>query len=213
MTNQGRITVETSQNGHPVPIIKNVYLHSIIDPIEEAALEMKQFEDKILSNSNLLILGLGFGYHIDECERILRRYNTKYRIFVVEPNEELIEKFQSTRKCNHLEIFHSHNAHELYDNFEYINFLLKKPIIIPHKPSLKVNSYFFTELLKFRSNDMIKTDNLSSELKDFLGDDYSTGDFFELINKASESLELTNAELFLLASIHLASIESKRVSL
>ena len=58
--------IKESKNGLKVPVIDGVYLHSIYDPQTEGKALLKRHQDSFEEKSSILILGLGYGYHIEE---------------------------------------------------------------------------------------------------------------------------------------------------
>ena len=84
------IKIKLSKSGHKIPIINQIHLHSAYNPIKEAETIFKKNEEQIKSNANLLVLGLGFGYHVIEFARNLRSiYGEDFKIFVLEPGVEI----------------------------------------------------------------------------------------------------------------------------
>ena len=53
-----------AKSGHIVPVVDQIYLHSVYDPIKEADDYVQTHEEDLKKNPTVLMLGLGFGYHI-----------------------------------------------------------------------------------------------------------------------------------------------------
>jgi spore maturation protein CgeB len=91
------ITIQTAKDGNPVPHWDGYQLHSIYDPIKEG----NGFAEQFLSTMDnyhkpLLVLGLGFGYHILP---LLDKFQT---IYVAESNLELIRVARSIEFLKHI---------------------------------------------------------------------------------------------------------------
>ena len=95
---------KTSRNGLKVPVIKGIHLHSIYNPIKEAEAFAQGYEDTIKAKNKILILGLGFGYHIEEVAKLLNQYHEKYEVIVLEPNSKLVEEFNGTSRTTNSSI-------------------------------------------------------------------------------------------------------------
>jgi spermidine synthase len=89
--------LEASRNGLTVPVINDVYLHSIYNPVIEAQTFAKTQEKSLKIKKHVLILGLGFGYHVEEIARIASQYHSDYQIVILEPNKRLVDDFINTR--------------------------------------------------------------------------------------------------------------------
>ena len=88
--NRYKIECKTAKNGQEIPVINEIHLHSSYNPEREAAGFCKSIESKLHHNQNFLVLGLGFGYHIQQITKYLKSINKdSYRIVVLEPNSEL----------------------------------------------------------------------------------------------------------------------------
>ena len=64
------ISLEVARNGSPVPTINGIYLHSIYDPEKEADAFVETYERQLTQKNHVLILGLGFGYHVEKISRV-----------------------------------------------------------------------------------------------------------------------------------------------
>jgi hypothetical protein len=85
--NMENYQIKVAKSGHKIPVINDVHLHSSYDPIKEAS----AFIDKVIKQplqSNYLILGLGFGYHIKELVSRLNQSNIKPNLVIIEPNNK-----------------------------------------------------------------------------------------------------------------------------
>lgn len=81
-----QISIVQSKEGCPVPILNDVTLHSTYYPIKEASESLKGFAPAV--GSVIAVLGLGFGYHVQE---ILRKFTNP--VVVIEPRMDLFRAF------------------------------------------------------------------------------------------------------------------------
>lgn len=147
--------IEKSRNGLSVPYMNGVYLHSIYNPKKEAELFADENKDTIKKKSHVLILGLGFGYHIEEVAKEMNNYHSHYEILVLEPNKELINTFMETRpfEDKNIKVIHLDNNENLYSNHSFVKFLMNKPSVLRHEASFSVSDTSFKDFLKFKSSE------------------------------------------------------------
>ena len=74
----------TAKNGLKVPVIKGIPLHSRIDPSKESL----HFLSEQDNNKILIVIGLGFAYHLLEAQK------SGQKLIVIEPDIQLISSFQ-----------------------------------------------------------------------------------------------------------------------
>jgi hypothetical protein len=179
--------IKISKSGHKVPVINDVHLHSSYDPIKEAS----AFIDKVIKQppqENYLILGLGFGYHVQELVSRLEKQNVTPQIVIIEPNNK------TASDCFELEILGVHDHYyvvgktpdEIYGNKDLTQFLLQKPQVISHTASFNLYANYFRDLLSYNApnfkEDLIKRVS-SPTLSEYLcsQDFVSTDDLYENI--------------------------------
>ena len=75
-----------SKNGYLVPIKNNISIHSRYNPVEEGKKYADRFLNSEKKNNSLIVIGLGFGYHIFP---LLENYE---EIIIYENDEEFLEK-------------------------------------------------------------------------------------------------------------------------
>jgi spore maturation protein CgeB len=80
------VQVVASKDGHPVPRLGSVSLHSTYRPKEEAVKAVSEFVPR--EGSQNIIFGLGFGYHVEE---VLNKISGS--VTVVEPSMEIFQAF------------------------------------------------------------------------------------------------------------------------
>jgi hypothetical protein len=146
--------VKTSRTEQKVPVVNGVHLHSIYNPFKEAeTLIDNQIE--ILKNKNeVLVLGLGFAYHVNYIiEKLTEYHGNNFKIVVIEPSLQVHQdclEFGLLNKKNVL-IYSSFTSSELYSDIELVNFLLRKPAMIAHPPSFNLYQYYFKTFLTFEA--------------------------------------------------------------
>ena len=181
-------SVVTAKNGYLVPVVDGVHLHSAYDPEKEANNFLDANKEKIGNKKHVLILGLGFAYHVSAVYEYLKSNYKEFKIVVVEPNSN------TTLSCveneligpmDNITIYSGKKIENLYNEEDFISFLLNKPALIQHAPSFNMYREYFQSLLTYQAsqkvidvfngieNDNIKT--MFSELEE--------GD--ELYNKLS----------------------------
>ena len=146
--------LQPSRNGLTVPVINGVYLHSIYNPIKEAEAFAKSQEQNLLIKNRVLVLGLGFGYHIEEIAKILNSVHSHFEIIILEPNSRLVEDFIDTRNFEdkNIKIICKDKVKDLFEDINFIEFLMKKPCIIKHDTSFILEKEFFTRFLGYQAS-------------------------------------------------------------
>lgn len=147
----------TSRNGLTVPVINGIHLHSIYNPSKEAEAFAKGHQESIEKKSNILVLGLGFGYHIEEIAKIAYKAHSDYNICVIEPNQKLVEDFKTKRSFedSRITIINEPNTDALYEIKSFIDFLIHRPCIIKHDASFNLEKKYFKKLLTHTASDQI----------------------------------------------------------
>ncbi len=167
--------IKTSRNGLPVPVVKGIHLHSVYNPAKEAEAFAEKYIDTLKVTNHVLVLGLGFGYHIDQIERLLSENHDHFNILVLEPNTKIAEGFKTYRafKNSSITVINSSDVEELFKSSEFISFLRQKPAIIKHDPSFNIEKKFYTAFLKYKAPTHVQayvedlTDILQMYLTDF----------------------------------------------
>ena len=146
-----------SKSGLTVPLIDEVYLHSMYSPAKEAEGFAKLHAETLARKKNVIILGLGFGYHIEEVAKILNQNHEDYRIIVIERNEELFNDFNEKRKFEDKRILPilTTDPEYLFLRDDFIEFLLTSPAIIKHDTSFMLNQKFYTDFLQYKASTSI----------------------------------------------------------
>lgn len=159
--------IKTSRTGEPVPVVNGIHLHSVYNPIKEADGLAQNNLEIIKKNSNILILGLAFSYHIDSIIEELKKHHKTYNIFVVEPNIKITEDCKHYRPMTEAQVkIYSHdNVEDLYSNIDLVDFLSERPGVIAHPASFNLNDTFFRNFLTYKANQSVSsiTQNIQNE--------------------------------------------------
>ncbi len=153
MNFQHPIEIKNSKTDLPVPVINNVHLHSIYNPEREADSFVTANEQSIEKSSNILVFGLGFGYHLASLERRLKNLFPKgFRVYCIEPNRTLVKKWNELRPNSiggNVKVICNDDIKEFYKNIDLVKFLSEKPTILPHPASFQLNENFYKEFMSF----------------------------------------------------------------
>ena len=199
--------VKVSKTEHKVPVVNDVHLHSIYNPIKEAATLAVKNKELIESKNEILILGLGFGYHVSETIKILeKKWGSDFRVIVIEPNEKVFTDYKkySNIECENLTIYSAQDITELYKKKEFVNYLLNKPGIISHPASFNLYQNYFKGLLSYKAPktvDSFKEYLSSSKVCDSICELNPELDLISAIDQAlyPKNTEVNNNDHFLMA--------------
>lgn len=146
--------IKNSRTEQKIPVVNGVHLHSIYNPYREAESIVEKNSDALAAKSEVLILGLGFAYHVNEIITSMEKnHGADFKIIVIEPN------IQVYNDCIDLELLNKKNvliyagftANELYSDVDLVQFLLKKPTVIAHPPSFNLYQLYFKSILTFEA--------------------------------------------------------------
>lgn len=129
------IQIEQSKSGLVTAKFNNKYIHSKYDPLKESKQFIQQNINIITNKSNILLYGIGLGYHVNE---IIDNMNTQSVLYVFELNDELIKYAKEVNprifKHNNVKIIDS-KLENFYNYFSEILDLTGDVIV--HKGSLE----------------------------------------------------------------------------
>ena len=167
--------VKEAKNGLKVPVVNDVHIHSIYDPEKEGEALLKQHAAVLEKKSNVLILGLGYGYHIWTIVEYFREQKRSFHVSAIEPNRQVMEGCISLGHIDlqEITIYCEQSVGQLFRSAKLIDFLLQKPAIIPHAPSFNLYREYFTEFLTYKN-----TEGLGEEIdtiEDEEAKDYFSG--------------------------------------
>jgi hypothetical protein len=147
------LNVKMSKTDQPVPVLGGVHLHSIYNPDREAEGFISANEKNFKEESQVLIFGLGFGYHISKLEaRLKALHGDEYRIFVIEPSKELYQRWKDLRPTSfssRVKIVQFENVKDFFKDKELVEFLSDKPHVLPHPASFQLNESFYKSFMSF----------------------------------------------------------------
>jgi hypothetical protein len=179
------IKLHTTKSKDIVPIVNDVPVHSLLNPVREAEVFATNFMSQLSTNPNVLILGLGFGYHVEEIERLLRLKHKAYKISVIEGISDLARSCQSYRHLNpNITVFSNPAPEDLFFNEEFCEFLLNKPTLVMHPVLYKLSEAYYRKILSRRA----ATDTQQWKTPDSLCSQTDRENWFRAIQ------ELTHAE-------------------
>lgn len=146
------LSIAESKSKELVPVLRGTPLHSLHNPRREAEVFANNHLAQLSRSPNVLVLGLGFGYHIEEMAKVLRLKHKHCRIVVVEAHAELVRLWQSYQKNpESLEVFTHQSAIALYQDRELCRFLLQKPVVVIHPASFEAAKPFYQSFLQRRA--------------------------------------------------------------
>lgn len=166
--------VKTSRTNQKVPVVNGVHLHSIYNPFKEAETLINTQLENLTQKNELLILGLGFGYHINYAiEKMTEFHGNNFRIVVIEPNNEVHKDCLENDLLNkkNVLVYSGFTSKELYSDLDLVHFLLRKPAMIAHPASFNLYQYYFKSILTFEAPETIEeimTYTQVHEVKDYL---------------------------------------------
>ena len=151
--------IKQSRSNLKVPVINGVHLHSNYHPAKEAKKIIANIEQDLKENNSLLILGLGFAYHVYEACKLLEAYHGQdYKVIVIEPNEQTYtECIKNNLFPNkNIEVYATDNVESIYHEKSVVNFLSRKPTVLTHAPSFSLYNDFFKYFLDFEASKRIE---------------------------------------------------------
>jgi hypothetical protein len=146
--------VKSSRTEQKVPVVNGVHLHSVYDPGKEAEALVNAQLANLKNKNEVLILGLGFAYHVNAViEKLTQFHGEDFKIVVIEPNLQVHNdcvEFSLLKKKNVI-VYSGFTSNELYSDLDLIHFLLKKPAVIAHPPSFNLYQTYFKSVLTFEA--------------------------------------------------------------
>lgn len=166
--------VRTSRTEQKIPVVNGVHLHSIYNPFKEAETLVETHTEALKNKNEVLVLGLGFGYHVNAIiEKLTQFHGEDFKVIVIEPNVQVYDDciaFNLLNKKNVL-VYTGFKPKELYCDIDLIHFLLEKPAMIAHPASYNLYQYYFKTILTYeapQSLESIKGFVNSPEVKKYL---------------------------------------------
>jgi hypothetical protein len=194
--------IKIAKTEHKVPVVNDVHLHSIYNPVREAVGFIAKNKKLISVKNEVLILGLGFGYHVSEAIVALKeKWGTNYKVIVIEPNEKVYRDYLEFNELSdsNLTIYSGYEVKELYKNRELVNYLLTKPAIIAHPASFNLYEDYYKNLLSYQApknvasfDEYIESVVLRDNLNRLNRDTDLVSSIKELVNTKKDQLDNTD---------------------
>jgi len=146
--------IKTSRTEQKVPVVNGVHLHSIYNPFKEAENLIDANIEALNGKNEVLILGLGFGYHVNYAiEKLMEIHGNNFKVIVIEPNNQVHQDCLNLDLLNkkNVLVYSGFTANELYSDLDLIHFLLKKPAMIAHPASFNLYQMYFKNFLTFEA--------------------------------------------------------------
>ena len=146
--------VKNSRTDQKIPVVNGIHLHSVYDPKKEAEGIVSNNYDSLKLKNKILILGLGFGYHVNAIiNELCSLHGNDFNVIVIEPNRFVYEDCHSYNLLNkkNCTVYNAYTASELYTDLDFIHFLLEKPAIIAHPASFNLYQRYFKDILTFEA--------------------------------------------------------------
>lgn len=166
--------VKVARNKEKTPVINGVHLHSSYDPGKEAATFAELHQDTLKTKHEVLILGLGFAYHVNEIARILSEHHgKKFNIVVIEPNNDTYQDCikEGLLKLENVTVYTGTDAKDFYNHQALTKFLQRGPAVIAHPSSFNLYQHFFKSFLSYEAPKAIgkmNTRNAPEEIQEYL---------------------------------------------
>lgn len=197
--------LQQSRNGLTVPVINNVYLHSIYNPQKEAESFAETHLKNLKFKNHVLILGLGFGYHVEKIAAAMKSFHENYQIYVIEPNEKLVNDFQEYKgfEDKNIQIIQTTKTKDLFGKLSFINFLMNKPCILKHDPSFILEKEFFSSFLSYTApTDFINYKSLLTDRSKMLFENAEARSFHTRVEEIKSTRKIVESRDFLTLALN-----------
>lgn len=161
------IDIKMSRVDTPVPVVEGIHLHSIYNPVKEAEGLIQKFETQLQSQNRVLVLGLGFGYHVWCLEALLGRIHENWKIIIIEPDPRLRDEFNRLMPVElsaHTRIVSCNQVAEYYDDMDLVHFMASKPLVMAHPATFNLRETFFKNFMSFQASNNIS--DVASKVSD-----------------------------------------------
>lgn len=154
--------IKVTKNGSKIPVVNDVHLHSIYDPQRESKQLVERQSSHWGDKRDVLIFGLGFGYHVQAVVEHLEQKPGAYNIIVIEPNTKVASDCAELGLIdpNKVYLCSGYGPQDIYTNRDLIDFLLRKPAMFSHPPSFNLYNDYFKKILSYHAPS--KLEGLSS---------------------------------------------------
>ncbi|MBC7429706.1 MAG: hypothetical protein H7336_13905 [Bacteriovorax sp.] len=211
--------VKTSRTEQKVPVVNGVHLHSIYNPFKEAENLINSNLDALKNKNEVLILGLGFGYHVNfAIEKLTELYGSNFKIIVIEPNHQVHHDCLSLDLLNkkNVLVYSGFTAQELYRDLDLIHFLLRKPAMIAHPASFNLYQMYFKTFLTFEAptqmDDISKLTEVR-EVKNYLKNFEPHSSFVEAFyDQLPQKQEFTSMDFLAMALVEMTKRSGEKAA-
>ncbi len=161
--------IKTAKTDFKVPVVNEVHLHSVYNPIKEATTLINKHADVLKAKTDVLIFGLGFGYHVVEAISFLKEHHgDDFRIIVIDPNNDVVNDCLKIHNFDpkNVIIYSGEQIESLYSDVNLVSFLIDKPAVIPHPASFNLYGDYFKSFLTYKAKKQTATicNNIQSEI-------------------------------------------------
>ncbi len=146
------LSLKEAKSKDLVPCLGETPLHSLHGPRREAEVFANNHLAQLSRSSHALVLGLGFGYHLEEIAKILRLKHKSAHIGVLEPRADLVRLWSSYRNLPAaIQVFTGAPGADPWESRDLAAFLLEKPVVIIHPTSFGLHKTYFEAFLRRRA--------------------------------------------------------------
>ncbi|MFZ4713002.1 MAG: hypothetical protein ACOYL6_04805 [Bacteriovoracaceae bacterium] len=158
MNASNNFEIRKSKHGEYIPVVNGVFIHSAYNPIREAESFVENHLSTLRQKNNILVLGLGIAYHIDQMLHHLNNFHSQYRLVVIEPMKSMAEacKEFNPQSLKKIILLTGKDVTDLYQDPNFIRFLMNKPGVIAHPASLNLHAEYFRELLSYEADQSLR---------------------------------------------------------
>ncbi len=167
-------TIKESKTQSLIPVLNDVHLHSVYNPEREAKAFVGKHLNELKDKNTLLLLGLGFGYHLEEIINTMEPFHGEnYKIFVIEPCQELFDKLpiKALKKNPNISFIVGESSESIFSKYNVIDFFIKKPTVLLHPASFNLFSKYYKSILGYKASSNISeilNTTKSKQLQDYL---------------------------------------------
>ena len=208
--------IKTARSGKIIPVINGVHLHSSYNPIKEAQVFIERHAPALKVKNEVLVLGLGFAYHINEIVKVLlENHGDNFKVVVIEPSEDIYLRciHEELLECKNVTVYTGTVASNYYTNRELTSFLLRRPMVIAHPASFNLYQNFFKSFLSYEApkylSQLIEQTNII-EIKEYLAQFSNTHTLDQVAELAfNQNSKLKELDFLLLAMREMTAKISK----
>ncbi len=199
------LEIKKSKHGEYIPVLNGVFLHSAFNPIKEAESFVENHLTTLNQKNNILVLGLGFAYHLDQILHHMNNFHQQYQVVVVEPNHKILKACEefNPKNLKRLVILSGLEVKTLYQDANFIRFLMNRPGVIAHPASFNFHSEYFKSLLSFEADQSLSSfqHRLPNELKAYFQQFNPNMTLNQIFTQLETKTKLTTTADFMLGAL------------